>query len=159
MAVTRAAPRLRVELVPKPLWYRNVRSQHPADWRRLRRWALDRAGNRCQICGHHVDGGRNLVCHEIWVYDDTAGIQTLTGVEIHCRACDAVTHLGHTIQAVGWFGARPALSRLRELNGWDSRQAMTYVQAAFAVFRERSGREWRQDIGWFERWMTDPGSV
>jgi hypothetical protein len=40
-----------VDLVPSSCWFTNVRScVVPADWERLRRMILDRAGHRCEVC-------------------------------------------------------------------------------------------------------------
>lgn len=154
--VTGPAPRLRIELVPRPLWKRNLRGgplTH-TEWRRLRRWALDEAGNACQACGHYVEGGRNLVCHELWSYDDATLIQTLTGVEIHCRDCDAVTHIGRIGAVAGMVGVGRALRQLARVNGWSPRQAMAHYGEARAEYERRSGLVWTQDIGWYERWAA-----
>lgn len=151
-------PRLRIELVPGPLWRQNLRTiLRDSEWQRLRRWALDRAGNACEACGHHVEGGKNLVCHEQWSYDEQAGTQTLTGVEIHCRDCDAVTHIGNTEIHGGLIGLGKALRRLADMNGWTPQQSMAHFQEARETFKRRSGLTWAQDIGWYRRWLAKAG--
>lgn len=71
--------RLRVKLVPRPLWGRNLRDVLPrSEWQRLRRRALYQVG---EPCGLHVPGGGNLICHEQWTYDNATRARTLIGVD------------------------------------------------------------------------------
>jgi hypothetical protein len=119
--MTTVEPRLRIELVPAALWYGNLRKVlSEREWKRLRRWALDRAGDACEVCGDHAEGGKNLVCHEQWTYDDQTAVQTLVGVEIHCRDCDGATHIGHTQSHTGLLGLGRALRQLADVNGVDA---------------------------------------
>ncbi|MFB9239927.1 hypothetical protein ACFFWC_31120 [Plantactinospora siamensis] len=149
------ALRLRVELVPRPLWGRNLRAVLPrSDWQRLRRWALDRAGERCEPCGLTVAGGRYLICHERWTYDHATRTQTLIGVEIHCGDCDLVTHVGRAGVVGGPLLVGQALRRLAELNGWTPAEALFHYRAARTEWQERSQHPWQQDLTWYDRWVA-----
>jgi hypothetical protein len=53
------------------------------------------SGQSLSICVASADV---LVCHDKWKYDDEASVATLVGFEIHCRSCDAVTHVGWIAQ-------------------------------------------------------------
>ncbi|MEU0155804.1 hypothetical protein [Micromonospora fulviviridis] len=111
-----------MELVPRPLWGRNLRDALPrSEWQRLRRRALYQVG---EPCGLHVPGGRNLICHEQCTYDNATRTQTLIGVEIHCRGCDLVTHLGRAGVVGGPLLVGRALRRLAKLNGWTPVEAL-----------------------------------
>ncbi len=59
--------------------------------RKIRLDAIAAAGAECQLC---ADNAATLVCHERWKYNDKTNISTLIGFEVHCRACDSVTHIG-----------------------------------------------------------------
>ena len=88
--------RLTIELVPRTSWYSNVRSNvSEAEWDRLRRPVYHRAGSRCEICGGR--GQKHPVeCHEVWLYDDAAGIQRLVDLIALCPSCHGVKHLGRS---------------------------------------------------------------
>lgn len=154
MTIDGMEPRLRIELVPRPLWRQSLRKiLSDGEWDRLRQWALDRAGNTCVPCGRHVEGGKDLICYEQWAYDDQAATQTLTGVEIHCWDCDAVTHIGYAGFRGGGAAVVQALRRLVTVTGCTPQQAMNAYGEAMRLHERRSDREWTQDIGWYRRWL------
>ncbi len=105
---------LTVELVPRTCWFTNVRSEvSPADWNKLRRETVERAGKRCEIC---AAGGR-LECHEMWEYDDERRIQRLSGLVALCHRCHEVKHLG--LAGVRGRG-KQAMEHLARVNGWSN---------------------------------------
>jgi hypothetical protein len=63
--------------------------------KQIRGDALPEASNRCSICGSE---GKRLVCHDKWKYDDQQATATLIGFQINCGDCDAVTHIGMSLQ-------------------------------------------------------------
>ena len=148
MTAPASAPRLTIELVPSTSWFTNVRSLvSPEEWDRLRRATYRAAGHRCEICG-----GRGpqwpVECHEIWEYDERKHIQRLTGLIALCPSCHQVKHFG--LARVN--GKQEEAGRwLMHVNGWTRRQAYDYVQAAFALWEERSRVPWEVDISWLER--------
>jgi hypothetical protein len=136
---------LTVELVPRSCFFSNLRSNlKKKDWDTLRHACIHRAGHRCEICGSR-GGGYSLECHEIWEYDDAAGVQRLTGLVSLCKACHRVKHMV-LARHMGWHLA--AERHLMQVNGWNEPEMMEYLDVQFSLFESRSEREWLLDIGW-----------
>jgi hypothetical protein len=149
-------PRLTIELVPRTCWFSNVRDQvSPEDWDRIRKQVYADANNCCEVCGGH--GNKHPIeCHEIWDYDETAGIQRLVRVAALCPACHEVKHIG----LAGLKGrGEIATGHLAEINDWTPEVADQYVEEAFAVWRERSDRTWALDISALETYGIDPAVI
>lgn len=136
-------PRLTIELVPQTCWFSNVRDQvSPKEWDRIRRQVYDNAGRCCEVCGGR--GPRHPVeCHEVWEYDEDAGVQRLIRMVALCPACHEVKHIG-----LAGVRGRADLARdhLAEVNGWSSEAADRHIREAFATWRSRSVRPWSLDI-------------
>src|SRR5712691_8837412 len=89
--VSTAAPgclKLRIELIPRPLWERNLRLSDglgKARWGKLRHKLIEKNGARCTICGKT----ERLHGHEVWAYREksTVGTAMLLRVEIVCIDC------------------------------------------------------------------------
>ena len=152
--------RLTIELVPKTSWYSNVRSNvSEADWDRLRRPVYGRARSRCEICGGR--GPKHAVeCHEVWQYDDVAGIQRLVDLIALCPSCHGVKHLGRShLKGRG----DDAIEQLMRVNGWTATRAEAYVDLVLDIWKLRSLVPWRLDLDWLaERGVSvpsDAGSV
>ncbi len=136
--------RLTVELVPRTCWFKNVRSEvTPAQWEKLRKQTLEKAGYRCEVCGA---GGR-LQCHEVWEYDDERHVQRLAGLVALCSRCHEVKHIG---LAGVWGRGERAMGHLARVNGWSREDAELYVEAVFETWHRRSRHDWILDIGWLE---------
>ena len=139
--------RLTVELVPRGNWYSNVRS-HVSEtaWDRLRRPVYERAGHRCEVCGrrgtHHP-----VECHELWEYDDAAGIQKLVGLVALCPACHGVKHFGRS-HVVG--KGDDAIDQLMSVNGWSWERAEAYIDLVLKIWRLRNRGPWQLDLSWLE---------
>jgi len=132
-------PRLTVELVPKPLWGKNLRSiLPPARWAELRCHCLDVANHRCAGCG--APGNH---CHEVWEYDDIMFVQRLRTLACLCSRCHDVVHLGHA-QLEG--RGEQAFRTLMAVNEWDSFQANEHIKWAAGKWRWRNKHRWSQDI-------------
>jgi hypothetical protein len=88
---------LRIELVPKPLWGQNLRSNRvglgPYRWLALSRAVRAELG-RCSICGSM----KRLQGHEVWKFREKqrSGVATLTRVNAICTVCHSVQHWGRT---------------------------------------------------------------
>ena len=146
--------RLTIELVPRTSWYSNVRSNvSEAEWDRLRRPVYHRAGSRCEICGGR--GQKHPVeCHEVWLYDDAAGIQRLVDLIALCPSCHGVKHLGRS-HVKG--GGDEAIEQLMRVNGWTGARAEAYVDLVLDIWKLRSLVPWRLDLGWLaERGVSGP---
>src|SRR5688500_5160974 len=90
--------KLRIELIPKPLWEQNLRLNHALGKGRcdkLRRRQIEERGARCAICGAT---DRKLHGHEVWDYRErrTRGTAVLLRVEIVCVDCHDIHHWGRT---------------------------------------------------------------
>jgi hypothetical protein len=151
-----AEPILTIELVPQTCWFSNVRDQvSPRDWDRIRSQVYEKAGRRCEICGGR--GPRHPVeCHEVWEYDEAAGIQRLVRMIALCPACHEVKHIG-----LAGVRGRADLARehLAKVNGWSPEVADRYVQEAFAMWRLRSGRSWSLDVSSLAAYGIDPALI
>jgi len=150
-----------VDLVPSSCWFTNVRSCiAPADWTRLRRTVLERAGQVCEACGAGPDRdtGRWLEAHERWAYSersraDGGPVQTLRRIICLCTPCHRVTHLGRVITVDGDAAARAAFDHLRAVTGMTDDQAGAHIDAAFTRWEWRSQLTWALDV----RVLTDAG--
>jgi hypothetical protein len=90
--------RLKICMVPQPLFGRNLRSVlTELAWKRLRRQKLAEAEGKCQICGAIVKEERNLHIHEEWSYDERSRVATLTGLRVICQRCHACVHFDLTV--------------------------------------------------------------
>lgn len=135
-----------VDLVPSSCWFTNVRScVAERDWERLRRMLLERAGQRCEICGQGEDreAERWLEAHERWVYDESAGTQRLVRLICLCTDCHRTTHFG-LARKRGLDGV--ALRHLCSVTGMSREQARRHVDQAFALWSRRSSRDWTLDL-------------
>lgn len=142
-------PPLKVELVPSTCWWSNLRSElSPEQWAVCKRWSGRRAGWRCAVCGER--GPRWPVeCHEQWLYDDALPrLQRLGGLISLCPACHESTHMGFA--SINGRDVEAAV-HLAEVNGWDSGQVDTYLDACWAQWEDRSAHQWQLDV----RWLTD----
>jgi hypothetical protein len=122
------------------------------DWQRLRRMILRRVGHACEVCGAREDRGarRWLEAHERWFYDEHAGVQSLRRLICLCSPCHLVTHLGYA-SVTG--RSEEAYTHLRAVTGMTLARAFDHVQAAEALWAERSQRVWELDL----RMLTDAG--
>jgi hypothetical protein len=152
----RSESRLTIELVPQTCWFSNVRDQvSPQDWDRIRRQVYENADRRCEVCGGR--GPRHPVeCHEVWEYDEAAGVQRLVRMVALCPACHEVKHIG----LAGIRGrADLASEHLARVNGWSSEVADRYIQEAFATWRSRSARSWSLDVASLAAYGIDPALI
>ena len=139
--------RLKIELVPQPLWYRNLRNmlKEPGDWDIIRHRAYADSGHRCAVCG---DFGR-LNCHEIWAYDDVHHVQKLMGFTALCDLCTRVKHIGQAEIMVsrGELDMNSVIRHFRRVNDCSYQDFLEAQRLAFEVWEERSFCEWSQDWG------------
>ena len=135
-------PRLVPALVPAPLWGRSVyqilrATRRGGAWKRLRADVLARADGACHVCGEHQD--RFMVCHEVWDYDDDAGVAMLVDFALNCWGCDAATHPG----CAGPTGRREtARAQLEKVNGMTAEEVQALLDAAVEEWARRSQRAW-----------------
>lgn len=154
-------PRLRIEMVPEPIWGWNLRSNDGLGkyrWGKLRQSILDTRGPSCAIC----DSTEKPHGHEVWVYEEgpRRGIARLIEVEIVCRDCHAIHHWGVSTR-LGLQGAMP-MEELRRLvrhackiNGWKPRDFKRHADEAMEVWNKRSRLRWKVDWGPFREAVSD----
>jgi hypothetical protein len=132
------------ELVPGPLWgrsaYRMLGSK--VVWKKqIRGDALSEASNRCSICGSE---GQRLVCHDKWKYDDKQATATLIGFQINCGDCDAVTHIGMSVQISQREEVMlSAVAHLCTVNQCTPEVAVNILTDALAQWEKRNKKKWR----------------
>jgi cytochrome c2 len=147
--------KLTIELVPKTCFYTNVRSNVPkTTWDVLRKTCYAKANHVCEICGGK--GQKHPVeCHEVWKYDEYNGVQQLLRLIALCPACHTVKHIGMAnIRGQG----EHAIRHLASINGISYEEALAYKTEAFAVWRDRSLREWTLDISIIDRLLKEAQS-
>ena len=84
MTTKRDSLLLTIDLVPAASWSLNLHKILPKNkWRKIREEIISKSGGLCIICG----GAPPLECHEVWDYDDTDHVQTLTGFLALCKKC------------------------------------------------------------------------
>lgn len=138
---------LTIELVPKPSWYSNVRSNVPRTrWDKLRKACYAQANHKCEICGD-IGNKWPVECHEIWDYDEEQKIQKLTGLISLCPACHQVKHIGLAQIRGKYTEARKHLSIINNIT---IDEADRYISESFNVWQERSKYIWELDITWLD---------
>lgn len=141
-----------VDLIPSTSWFTNVRAAvSPRDWERLRRMVCRRAGNRCEVCGSHLDhpAGLFLEAHERFAYDTRRRVQVLRRLICLCTACHGTTHFGFTSLG-GEAEEEAALAHLQFVTSMTRPQAERHVRDAFALWEQRSAIIWRADLSVIE---------
>lgn len=61
---------------------------------RFRQQVIDAMSGTCEYCTQRYDNGKNMVCHEVWEYDDHRHSATLTDFALACRDCNFALHPG-----------------------------------------------------------------
>jgi len=139
-----------VDLVPSTCWFTNVRScVSPADWERIRRMVIDRAG-RCEACGAFEERNlqRWMEVHERWEYDDAALVQRLKRLICLCSDCHKATHFGKA--TLNPATEHAAVEQLKRVNRWTHEQVGAHVDAAFDLWQLRSRYNWHLDLSILE---------
>jgi hypothetical protein len=141
--------KLRIQLIPKPTWGRNLRKALTArGWERISHPVRARAGG-CEICG----GSNRLQCDEQWAYDDERHVQRLIGLRCVCQTCHNVMNWGRSsIVAVQEAERYPTLledlkAHFMRVNGVDASFFDRYLKAASVEHSLRSRHEWVVEYG------------
>ena len=145
--------KLRIELVPAPIWGINLRSKSGLGkwrWTKFRRGLLATNGNACTICG----STRKPHAHEVWDYQDRPrkSIARLVRVEIICQKCHLINHWGRTGQliALGIIdhdGHLRLRRHFRRVNRCKQRHFDEHIEMTFELWRRRSEKKWTIDWG------------
>ena len=137
--------RLKIELVPSPLWKKSLRNTFPKTaWETIRGIEMKRANGKCEICGRP-----GVECHEKWIYDDQDHKQKLTGFEIVCKDCHLVHHYGRAVmQGLG----EKARVHFERVNGLGDQEALREIRLALALYWLRSEADWTQDLSFLHEY-------
>lgn len=144
--------KLSIELVPETCWYENLRKILPkSEWDKIRKDAYKKAGNKCEICG----ASGKLNCHEIWEYDDKNNVQYLKGFQALCDNCHNIKHIGFVnVQISKGLWPKKVLNDLEvhfmKVNNVSSSEFKQHVKEAFDLWRKRSEKKWKTDLGKFK---------
>lgn len=138
---------LTIELVPKSLWYNNLRSElSKKDWDLIRKQSYKKANYRCEICGGK--GSKWPVeAHEIWEYDDKNKVQILKGIIALCPSCHSVKHIG-LAEVRGKL--KEAVDHLSKINKWTLQKTYSYVEKQFKIWEERNKYVWTLNINYLK---------
>jgi hypothetical protein len=100
------------------------------------------AGRRCQCCGGRGDKWP-VECHEEWIYDDRAAVQTLDRFIALCPACHEVKHIG-LAESRGRFDI--AIRHMSFVTGIGQVRCRRIAHDAIATAVRRARRKWTVDI-------------
>ncbi|QIG97605.1 hypothetical protein [Bradyrhizobium sp. 6(2017)] len=153
--------KLRLELIPGPLWRQNLRCNvvglGPGRWLKLSR-ATRAALGKCTICG----GADRLHGHENWKYVEKprSGVAILVGVDAICTICHSVQHWGRIQQlvAIGVMSTadeRRLIRHFMKINKCDRAAFERHVVRSFRIWRVRSKKRWKIDWGGFQPMIVE----
>ncbi len=138
--------KLTIELVPKPLWGRNLHNLiSRSRWDILRKLVYEEYDYHCGVCGAT---GR-LNCHEVFYYDEVNHIQYLTGLIALCDLCNSCKHMGRAgaLSREGKVDIRVVVDHFCTINNLSWSEFRVVVAEAFNQWKERNKYEWTQDFG------------
>jgi hypothetical protein len=141
--------KLEIDLVPTTAWGKNLRTQLGATkWGKLRKQVIADQGNVCAICS----STEKLQCHEIWEFNDKNGVQLLKGFQASCSLCHLSSHFGlaQNLSVQGHVNIDNVISHFLTVNSISMKQFEKHKNEAFAIWRERSEREWELNLGDWE---------
>jgi len=149
-ARVRPSLKLSIELVPKPLWEQNLRSDEGLGrerWDKLRRELIKESGSRCAICGATE---KRLHGHEVWDYREkkTVGSVVLLRVEIVCVDCHDIHHWARTTKLfeAGKITAdryKHLRKHFRAVNGCRQEVFDQHFLQSARIWEKRSSKQWK----------------
>ena len=154
--MTRAL-KLAVDMVPRPLFGQSLyRLARKSRWQKLRSSILDEQGLVCACCNRAVNESKDLQAHEIWLYEegDSENVARLSEINLICKQCHAVEHMGNTIMRVreGTLSDEyipQLINHFCSVNGIDAEQFEPHFKTAADEWNRRSALAWRVEYGAF----------
>lgn len=137
--------KLKIQLIPRKAWNRNLRSVlSTEEWQNLRTRTLQRAGNKCEVCGND----KHLHCHEQWEFDPVTRTQKLVGLQAVCESCHAIIHFGRTEVQAAKTGTSVGelVKHFMRVNGVSKQHFIEHRESAYRHWRFLSTMEWRLDL-------------
>ena len=130
--------KLNFELVPQPLWNKNLRSMlNSIEWDNVKANVND---GKCCICGKRL---YTIHIHEFWGYDDENHVQKLLKVGPVCEQCHAAIHIGN---ATTEGKEDEAFRQYMKVNHCSAQEAEMDYHEAITRWKERNKYAWKQDI-------------
>ncbi len=147
--------RLRIHLVPKPLFERTLRKAlGKARWDKLRHKLIETNGAHCEICG----STERLHSHEVWTYRERNGTATavLLKLQIICIDCHDIRHFARTTKLFQAGIITPKRygtlrKHFRKVNRCHQREFDDHFGRALRTWASRSKKEWEIDWGDFRQ--------
>jgi len=143
--------KLTIELIPETAFYKNLRKAlidkgRKDIWDMIRHKAYADANYTCSICGEKTN---RLECHEIWGYDEEKSTQTLKGFHALCNMCHHCKHMGmaNILHQKGQLDIMEVINHFAKVNKLSIDQANIEIEKAFKIWRVRSKKPWKQDLG------------
>ncbi len=143
--------KLRIELVPRPLWCKSLRCLLPGEiWDKIWVKYYGKHGGKCEVCGWPK---RPLHLHEEWKYDDKKHIQKLSRLRFLCEKCHWTVHLGQGQIEVGGteLNYNDIVKHFCKVNRCSKRDFNRCSNEARRIWEKRSEYEWKQDFGKYRR--------
>ena len=138
--------KLAIELVPRPLWGINLRTEMGrTNWDKLRKSVYAEYGYQCGICG---SSNVSLHCHERWVYDDQEHVQKLEGFIALCELCHHVKHIGRAgiLAKQGKLNLDTVIEHFMKVNNCSREEYEEHRKEAFSQWNERNKFSWTCDV-------------
>jgi hypothetical protein len=145
--------KLTAELVPETVWFKSLAKLLPRKiWDSIRQNHMNQYGKRCQIC-EETEGIMNL--HEIWNYDDINHVQKLDGFILLCAMCHHIKHIGLAgiLANEGKLDYEKLIKHFCVVNECSVEDFRIHVNETFAIWRERSKHQWKQDFGEYGQYI------
>jgi hypothetical protein len=138
--------KLKIELIPRTAWYKNLRSElKKSDWDKIRKSVYAKQNMHCHICG---DQCMSLDAHEIWDFDEENHIQRLVDIIGICKPCHNTIHYGRA-QIIGQ--ERAAREQFIKVNDCDYDDLQDEIRRAKEDFDRRSEiKDWKLDVSFIE---------
>jgi hypothetical protein len=136
--------KLNIDLVPRQVQYKNLRTFLGHKWTALSKQIRKEANGICQTCGCKSE---KLEAHELWHYDDEKMTQTLAEIRAVCFTCHRCYHLGHSI-VIKKMQPSYLMQYIAKVNECSLEEATMIFKNAFEVWKTRSHpmKVWEQVI-------------
>jgi hypothetical protein len=153
--------RLKMELIPQPLWGRNLRTKlGKKGWSSLRNaLAARRKKQGCAICGSLAP----LQGHEVWDYVETktTGTATLRGIRFICQDCSSIHHFGRfqrllAERVITLKEYERVIGHALRVNDCDMATWEQHGHETLEAWERRSKLRWTIDYGPFEKAVPAP---
>ena len=138
--------KLTIELVPRPLWFINLRKEmQRSAWDRLRKQVYKDYSYHCGICSI---GDEQLDCHERWHYNDEQHIQSLEGFIALCKWCHHCKHIGYAgiLANRGELDMQQLISHFLHVDMCSRQDYEQEHSRAFQQWNQRNICDWTCDL-------------